>query len=89
MKNVKTHHLKKLLDNDDLVGFFGWIRIIQNNGTVFFQVVNLFPTDAGNPEFNLEIDEVFLTDLENAPVSTHHMRPGNFCDILPKMALVT
>ena len=47
--------------------------------TATCQVFDVFgSTDAGNPEFNLEIDEVFLTDLENAPVSTHHMRPGNF-----------
>ena len=48
-------------------------------GTATCQVFDVYgSTDAGNPEFNLEIDEVFLTDLENAPVSTHHMRPGNF-----------
>ncbi len=48
-------------------------------GTVNCQVFDVYgSTDTGNPEFNLEIDEVFLTDLENAPVSTHHMRPGDF-----------
>jgi len=53
-------------------------------GTVICQVFDVYgSTDAGNPEFNLEIDEVFLTDLENAPVSTHHMRPGiNLTNIL-------
>jgi len=67
-----------------------WASTFLLLGTVTCQIFDVYgSTDAGNPEFNLEIDEVFLTDLENAPVSTHHMRPGNFCDILPKMALVT
>jgi hypothetical protein len=49
-------------------------------GTVNGQVFDVFGStdDAGIPEFSLEMDEVFLTDLENAPVSTHHMRPGEF-----------
>ena len=29
-------------------------------------------------EFGLEIDEVYLTDLELAPVTTHYMRQGKW-----------
>ena len=43
-------------------------------GNVDGQVFDVF--GSSESEFGLEIDEVFLTDLETAPVSTHYMRPG-------------
>jgi len=53
-------------------------------GTANGQIFDVFgTTEAAIPEFSLEMDEVFLTDLETAPVSTHHMRPGvHFINIL-------
>ncbi len=59
-------------------------------GTVNGQVFDVFGStdDAGITEFSLEMDEVFLTDLENAPVSTHHMRPGIFYVIQKKTEFI-
>ena len=52
------------------------------------QVFDVF-AEPGTTEFGLEIDEVYLTDLENAPVAAQYMRPGNFShsNLLHKVTL--
>ena len=54
--------------------FFVFSATVLLLGNVGGQVFDVF--GSSESEFGLEIDEVFLTDLETAPVSTHHMRPG-------------
>jgi hypothetical protein len=53
---------------------FVFLATILLLGNVGGQVFDVF--GSSESEFGLEIDEVFLTDLETAPVSTHYMRPG-------------
>jgi Flp pilus assembly protein TadB len=57
--------------SDLLFVFSATILLLGNVGGQVFDVFG-----SSESEFGLEIDEVFLTDLETAPVSTHYMRPG-------------
>ena len=40
------------------------------------QMFNVMASENSGSEFNLEIDEVFLTDLQAEKVETQHLMPG-------------
>ena len=47
-------------------------------GTVSGQIFDVFGTpDIDNSLFGLDMDEVYMTDMNQSPVSTKYMRPGN------------
>ena len=54
-------------------------------GTVSGQIFDVFGTpDIDNSLFGLDMDEVYMTDMNQSPVSTKYMRPGNLGILLSK-----
>jgi hypothetical protein len=47
-------------------------------GTVSGQIFDVFAsTEIDNSLFGLDMDEVYMTDMNESPVSTKYMRPGD------------